>query len=434
MLGFHQYVSHKYGLLVTLYCTQFMGIGFIYTAVPAILRKEGVPLDQISAVYAIGLFWTIKFIWAPIIDRYTISGFGQYRGWIMLLQCLMVLALLLAAFFKMPADYSILLGVFALLAFFSSTQDIATDALTFTLLKERERGLGGAIQTAGAMLGNIIGSGLVLIVYSYIGWSGALVLLAVMTSFSLLYIYMTHHKITENIAVCVESIQFSRLWTFFANKQSLLWLTVIIIFYSGLSISYVLVNPMLVDFGWSLEKIGVVSSIFGSLFSIVGALLIGLIITTLGKKVAMLIAGVATLLATLGLLSSLYFVTNDWVLYLAVILIFIGYGAACTVVYMGMMDNSRAETPGTDFTLQFSVTFSCGFTAAGIGLSQAEQYGYSSVLWVGGGISVIALVSIYFYYSMIDRSLISNNKNLTEENIFIEKIQINNASLGNSHG
>jgi PAT family beta-lactamase induction signal transducer AmpG len=410
MFDFKQYFTHKYALLISLYSTQFMGIGFIYTAVPAILRKENVPLDQISYVYAIGLFWTVKFFWAPLIDRYNIGGFGRYRGWIMLLQSLMVITLLVAAVFDMPKQYSILLGIFALLAFFSSTQDIAADALNFSLLEENERGMGGAIQTAGAMLGNLIGAGLVLVFYNTIGWSGALILLSFMTSFSLFHVYFTRIKVVERCEKSIKSIEYARLWTFFSYRENRSWLFVISIFYMGLSISYVLVNPMLVDMGWSLEKIGSVSSIFGSIFSIVGALFVGLIVNRLGKKAAMLVTGIATLLATVGLLVPLHFYPNDWILFLAVMLIFIGYGGSSTVVYMGMMDNSREETAGTDFTLQFSLVFTFGFSASGISLSLAEVHGYSPVLLGGAGVSIISLALIYFYQGFYEATAITNEQ------------------------
>jgi len=397
MSNIKKFFYHKYALLISLYCTQFMGIGFIYTAVPAILRQENVPLDQISYVYAIGLFWAVKFIWAPIIDSYKIGKFGRYRDWIMLFQSLMVATLILAAIFEMPEQYSILLGLFALFAFFSSTQDIATDALTFSSLKENERGAGGAIQTIGAMLGNLIGAGLVLTFYHSFGWFGSLLILAAMTSFSLFHVYLSRHIVVELCDDSIRSIDYSRLCKFFNHSKNVSWLFLIVIFYIGLSTSYVLVNPMLVDFGWSLEKIGLVSSFLGSVFSILGALVIALIVRHLGKKTAILIATTAVLFSTLSLLLPLYFSQHDWALFLAVILIFIGYGGGSTIVYMGMMDNCTQDTAGTDFTLQFSVVFIFGFIASGISLSQAEVYGYSAVLIVSACTSILLLIYLYFY-------------------------------------
>lgn len=406
--------TRKYALLASLYCTQFMGIGFIYAAVPAILRKEGVPLDQISYVYAIGLFWAVKFLWAPIIDRYSLGGegrFGHYRSWILLLQAAMVASLLAAAFFEMPAQYSILLWVFAVLSFFSSTQDIATDAMAFNLLKTSERGMGNAVQTAGAMLGNIIGAGLILIAYNTIGWSGSLILLAVMTSLSFVHVYFSQNIPGTNVQKAAGQVGFSSIWRFFNSKRNLSWLVVILFFYSGLSISYALMNPMLVDFNWSLEKIGWVSSVFGSFFGIVGALFIGGIVKLFGRKVAMFVAGIATLLSVAGLLVPLHFPVNDLILFISVMLIFIGYGAGSTIVYTVMMDNSRPESAGTDFTLQFSVAFIFGFVASGIALSQAETHGYTSVLYASAVISAIALGLILLYRGFHDGSSLAVSEN-----------------------
>ena len=397
MFGLYQNFSRKYALLASLYCTQFMGIGFIYAAVPAILRKEGVPLDQISYVYIIGLFWAVKFLWAPVIDKYSLGNMGHYRSWIIPLQAAMVVSLLAAAAFDMPANYSILLWVFALLALFSSTQDIATDALAFNLLAANERGVGNAIQTAGAMLGNVIGAGLVLIVYHVIGWSGSLILLAVMTSLSIVHIYFGGNIPGVKANKTTAHVGFSSLWRFFYSKKNLSWLVVILFFYSGLSINYALMNPMLVDFNWSLEKIGWVSSVVGSISGIVGALFIGVVVKLFGRKVAMLVAGIAVLVSIAGLLASLSFYGSNLLLLVSVMLVFIGYGAGSTVVYTVMMDNSRAESAGTDFTLQFSISFIFGFASSSIALSQAEVFGYSTILYASAAISTISLGLIYFY-------------------------------------
>ena len=77
----------------------------------------------------------------------------------------------------------------AVLAFLSSTQDIATDGLSRRLLSEKERGLGNGIQSAGGMLGNLLGGGAVLMAYPYLGWKGCMVILA-----SVSYTHLRAHE------------------------------------------------------------------------------------------------------------------------------------------------------------------------------------------------------------------------------------------------
>ncbi len=61
-------------LLVSLYITQNLGLGFFWIALVAIMRQQGFPLERLGVIYLLGLFWVIKFLWAPLIDR---IGFGR---------------------------------------------------------------------------------------------------------------------------------------------------------------------------------------------------------------------------------------------------------------------------------------------------------------------------------------------------------------------
>ena len=68
-------------LLGGLYTSQFLGISFVITALPAILRQSGVGLGKISWIYGLGFIWSINFLWAPLIDRFG----GHYRSWILVM-------------------------------------------------------------------------------------------------------------------------------------------------------------------------------------------------------------------------------------------------------------------------------------------------------------------------------------------------------------
>ena len=72
-------------LLAGLYVSQFLGVGFFYTALAAILRDRGASLEQLGTIQAVGLIWALKVFWAPIVDRYGPRR-GHYRGWLLVLQ------------------------------------------------------------------------------------------------------------------------------------------------------------------------------------------------------------------------------------------------------------------------------------------------------------------------------------------------------------
>jgi MFS family permease len=116
--------NRTFALLGALYVSQYLGIGFFYTALVAILRERGVPLGQLSAVQLIGLVWGVKFLWAPLLDRY-----GSHRGWLLVLQPAIVVGLLAIVPLDPVADFPTLLLLAGAVAGLSATQDIAADAI-----------------------------------------------------------------------------------------------------------------------------------------------------------------------------------------------------------------------------------------------------------------------------------------------------------------
>jgi hypothetical protein len=93
----------RLGTLAVLYVTQYLGIGFITVGLGAILRDGGTSLDTLAVVQVVGLIWPVKFLWAPLIDRYGSRHRGHYRSWLFALQAAMVLALLALLPFTDPA-------------------------------------------------------------------------------------------------------------------------------------------------------------------------------------------------------------------------------------------------------------------------------------------------------------------------------------------
>ncbi|MEE3920363.1 hypothetical protein V2I01_25660 [Micromonospora sp. BRA006-A] len=130
----------RLGTLTALYVTQYLGIGFITVGLTAILRDGGTSLDTLALLQVVGLIWPVKFLWAPLLDRYGSRRRGHYRSWLLVLQAVLVLTLLALLPFSRPADQlGPVIAVCAAFVFFSATQDIAVDAVAVRLLAASER-------------------------------------------------------------------------------------------------------------------------------------------------------------------------------------------------------------------------------------------------------------------------------------------------------
>ena len=132
-------------------------------ALQAWLSGEGVDVATIGFLSLVGLPYTFKFLWAPLMDRFDLPWLGRRRGWLVLTQLALAGALLLLA--ATPPKDS--LQVFALLAvavaFLSASQDVAYDAYRTDLLPQRERGLGSSLNVMGYRLAMILSGGVAMI-------------------------------------------------------------------------------------------------------------------------------------------------------------------------------------------------------------------------------------------------------------------------------
>jgi MFS transporter, PAT family, beta-lactamase induction signal transducer AmpG len=132
-------------------------------AMQAWLTVEGLDLATIGFLSLVGLPYTFKFLWAPLMDRFEWPWLGRRRGWLALTQ-LALAGVLLALAATSPKDS---IRVFALLAvaiaFFSASQDVVVDAYRTEVLPPAERGLGASLGVMGYRLAMILSGGIALI-------------------------------------------------------------------------------------------------------------------------------------------------------------------------------------------------------------------------------------------------------------------------------
>lgn len=132
-------------------------------ALQAWLTVEGLDLVTLGFLALLGVPYTFKFLWAPLIDRFDLPGLGRRRGWIVLLLFALALALLLLSMLS-PADGIALFASVAVgVACLSATLDVVVDAYRTDVLQPQERGLGGSMAVLGYRLAMVLSGGISLI-------------------------------------------------------------------------------------------------------------------------------------------------------------------------------------------------------------------------------------------------------------------------------
>lgn len=375
-------------LLASLYSTQFLGLMFFVVAMVAILREAGASLDTLSLIYLLGITWTLKVLWAPWIDRHATGLRGHYRGWLLLTQAGMVLCLVVIGLLDLRADFVAIYLLCLTTALLSCTQDIALDGLACRLLGPAERGLGNGLQIAAGLIGNLVGGGAMLMLYPTLGWQGCCLVLAALTSVSWLQLLGYREPDWPRAA---GPVSHTRLFTFWRGAQKH-WLGLLALYMAASSLAYSIIMPALVDNDWTLNDIGLVVNVVGSVAGLTTALLYGRILHRWSRRRAMGVAAVLQLLGVAGLALPALGLGPPAATGAAVVLFFLLYPPANTVLATLMMDHASPQSPATDYTVQTSLNhfFSMALTSGGVKL--AGRIGYDGVI---GAAVALALFSIF---------------------------------------
>jgi MFS family permease len=159
-------------LFAILYASEGAPIGFIWWALPTLLRSADVPVDRITSLTAVVLLpWVFKFLWAPLLDLLRGPRWG-YRAWIISMQALMAAALVPLMWIDPVGGFEWWRALLLAHAVAASTQDVAIDALAIGAVEPHSRGrLNGAMQ-AGMLTGRSVFGGGVLLIGAWLGIAG----------------------------------------------------------------------------------------------------------------------------------------------------------------------------------------------------------------------------------------------------------------------
>ncbi|WGV24403.1 MFS transporter [Halotia branconii] len=382
-------------LLATLYTTQFIPTTFFIQTVPIFMRQQNMSLDAIGLLSFLILPSALKFLWSPFIDRYHLPKLGRYRGWIICFQFLLAIVTFGCGFIDIQENFNILVFCMFLAFLFSSSQDIATDALAVNLLEPREKGLGNAIQAGGNVFGAIIGGGGALILLDRIGWRYSLIIMSVVILLTLIPVLLHQEQVSQKSQKSnFFKSYFQPFINFLSRPQALPWLVVILLYMGGEMMSGTMLRPLFVDRGLSLSDIGLMLGIVSYSARIVSALLAGVWITHLGKLRSLALFGFAASIMTLLYIIPAIGIGSLPVLYAVSITVNAAQSMAYTALLSAMMDKCEPATAATDYTLQVSVVYLGGIAASVLSGAIANSTGYTFMFIISAALSLLSVLLI----------------------------------------
>ncbi len=381
--------SHKLLLIGTLYASEGLPFGFFTQALPVLLRQAGSSLTEIGLTSLLALPWALKFLWAPVVDRYQLPGVGRRRSWIIPMQLLTAAVLAACAFYRPDDNLRVLMIVAALCNLFAATLDVATDGLAVSLLKPAERGIGNGVQVAGYRVGMVISGGALLIVFSTIGWTASFLVMSGLILLFTVPVFLFREPPSAAPARGGWS------WQYVGVAGVAPWLCVVFFYKLSEAVGAGMVKPFLVDFGLSIAEIGWLVGTLGFGASLVGALFGGWLTARLGYYRAIILFGTlqALAIATFAVLAA----APDGRALMYVIATFesLVSGMATAAVFTMMMDACRPASEGNDYTVQACVfVIATGF-AVGLSGFLADHVGWVLYFSISAVTALCAILPIY---------------------------------------
>jgi predicted MFS family arabinose efflux permease len=384
--------TRRFALIGALYSSQNLCLGFFTYAFLTISQARGVPLATIGAAAGLATLLTLKFLWAPLVDRFGSARLGHYRGWLIATQSLLGLGLGSLALFDPATDFPLLLGIFAIMFIIAATQDIAADATATRLLRPEERGFGNGLQSAGASVAQVVGGGLILLVYQAGGWQVATLSLALFSVLPLPLIFAWREN-ASTAAQPAPHVTLRSALGFFSRRAVRMWCFVTIPAYTvGFTAAYNLVRPLLVDAGWGEGRIGLYVVIGGSGVGIAAGLVAGTLMSRLGRRSALIRLGALQVVATTAVVPMALGATQPWLVLMVVAVANAAFSAAFAVVYTISMDLTRPQSAGTDFTFFTTIASIVMVIAGSGGMMAADTFGYLPVLVVAVVLAAVGLL------------------------------------------
>lgn len=309
------------------------------------LKRGGVDLGSIGLFALIGLPYTLKFLWAPLFDRYTLPLFGRRRGWMAVAQVALAAALF-GLSFAHPAPGDLLpVSIAALLvAFFSASQDIVVDAYRRESLSDVELGLGSALYVNGYRVGLLLagGGGLILAgTYSY--QTMYQLMAAFMAACIVVTLLAPEPPLPEGRPRTLVEAVFLPFRDYFTRDGAWLALGFILLYKVGDTMASAMTTPFYLDLGFNEVEIGAVVKLFGFWATVIGGTLGGIWIMRTGMNRALWLFGLGQMLSTLGfvVLAGLQPSAVALATVVAVENFTAGLGTAAFVGFMGALTDRR---------------------------------------------------------------------------------------------
>jgi MFS transporter, PAT family, beta-lactamase induction signal transducer AmpG len=347
--------THKWDVLLSarLWIAALMGFAgglplmLTLTVLQAWLSQQGVSLATIGMAGLVGLPYSIKFLWAPMVDRFKPLALGRRRSWLLITQVALTASIVLLGLQDPTRSIWGVLIAAVSVTFFSATQDIVIDAYRRESLADDEQGLAASFYTYGYRLGMLLASAGGLILADIIGFNAVYFVMAAVMA-ACVAVTLAAPEPTGNAPPRTLAQSFIGPFVEFFTRRdnatkAVLVLVFIVIYKLGDNIASHMSIPFYLQLGFTNTEIGAIAKIFGTGALLFGIFIGGVVTLKLGLYRAMFVIGVLQAASTACfVLLALAGYDRAW---LATVIAFenltVGMGSAALIAFMASLTNRQ---------------------------------------------------------------------------------------------
>ncbi len=286
-------------------CLFFLGFSsglpllLIGSTYKAWMTEAGVSLAAVGAIALIQIPYSIKFLWAPFMDRYTLPFLDRRRGWIAVSQVLLAISLFALA--QMNPDPTTVIPLLVVVAFLSASQDISIDAYRRDVLKNEEQGLGASFAVNGYRIGLLLAGAGALGIAQYWSWEAAYQVMAGAMLVSVIFTFLSPSVAgTASPPQSLRAAVIEPFIEFFSRSGSVEILVFILLFKIGDQMASDMFNPFYLMVGYEKIQIAAISKVFGLWATIAGGLAGGVLLLRFSLYKCLWVFGILQAVSTLS--------------------------------------------------------------------------------------------------------------------------------------
>lgn len=302
----------------------------LYQLVPGWLRDQGVSLAEIGLFSLIGIPYVWKFLWSPLIDRYSIGKIGRRRSWMLVTQVLLLISIASFGIVNPTENIWSVAYLAAAVAFFSASQDIVLDAYRRELLPDNELGLGNSVHVQAYRFSGLVPGSLAFILADHISWQSVFIVVAAFMVLGILLTLFikeldTEHNAPKSLKDAIV-LPFKDFIQSNGVKSAGFTLAFLVLYKLGDNMATALQTPFFIDMGFSKTEIGVIAKTASMIAMTVGIVVGGIVMIKLSINRALWLFGFVQIASILGFAALAEIGHNNYALAIAMGFEYLGVG------------------------------------------------------------------------------------------------------------